>query len=75
MKEIVKLIKSNELAIAALTSDIQEMKCDRDVMYSLMRDLTRDRSRIYEVMKGQDDCQRQLDNQQRQLVDIIESLK
>ncbi|MBE9043704.1 hypothetical protein IQ255_04660 [Pleurocapsales cyanobacterium LEGE 10410] len=40
MTELEKLIESNAKAIAALTSDIQEMKRDRDLMYTMMRDLT-----------------------------------
>lgn len=46
MTDLEKLIESNAKAIAALTSDIQEMKRDRDVMYSLMRDLTQNQSKI-----------------------------
>lgn len=33
-------IESNAKSISALTSDISEMKRDRDLMYSTMRDLT-----------------------------------
>lgn len=78
MEELIKIVESNAKAISALTSDIQEMKRDRDVMYSLMRDLTQNQSRIYEVMQNQDnrqqqltDQQRQLSNQQQQLIEII----
>ena len=67
MEELIKIVESNAKAIAALTSDIQEMKRDRDVMYSLMRDLTQNQSRIYEVMQNQDNRQQQLTDQQRQL--------
>lgn len=88
MDELKQLIESNAKAIAALTSDIQEMKRDRDVMYSLMRDLTQNQSRIYEVLQNQDNRQQQLtnqqqqltnqqqqlSNQQQQLIDIIKSL-
>ena len=67
MEELTKIVESNAKAIAALTDDIQEMKRDRDVMYSLMRDLTQNQSRIYEVMQNQDNRQQQLTDQQRQL--------
>ncbi len=74
MTDLEKLIESNAKAIAALTSDIQEMKRDRDVMYSLMRDLTQNQSRIYDVMQNQDSRQQQLTNQQQQLIEILKSL-
>lgn len=81
MEELAKIVESNAKAIAALTSDIQEMKRDRDVMYTLMRDLAQNQSRIYEVMQNQDrrqqqlaDQQRQLSNQQQQLIEIIKSM-
>ena len=74
MTDLEKLIESNAKAIAALTSDIQAMKRDRDVMYSLMRDLTQNQSRIYDVMQNQDSRQQQLTNQQQQLIEIIKSL-
>lgn len=74
MNELDKLIESNAKAIAALTSDIQEMKRDRDVMYSLMKDLTQNQSRVYDVLQNMDDRQQQLTNQQQQLIDIIKSM-
>ena len=74
MEEVVKLIESNAKAIAALTSDIQEMKRDRDIMYTLMRDLTQNQSRIYEVMQNQDNRQQQLANQQQQLANQQQQL-
>ena len=74
MEELIKIVESNAKAIASLTSDIQEMKRDRDVMYSLMRDLTQNQSRIYEVMQNQDNRQQQLSNQQQQLIEIIKTL-
>ncbi|MEL6441087.1 MAG: hypothetical protein AAFQ80_17755 [Cyanobacteria bacterium J06621_8] len=40
MTDLEKLIESNAKAIQVLTSDIAEMKRDRDLMYSTMRDLT-----------------------------------
>ena len=74
MTDLEKLIESNAKAIAALTSDIQEMKRDRDHMYGLMRDLTQNQSRIYDVMRNLDDRQQQLSNQQQQLIEIAKSL-
>ena len=81
MEELIKIVESNAKAIAVLTSDIQEMKRDRDVMYGLMRDLTQNQSRIYDVMLNQDnrqqqltDQQQQLSNQQQQLIEIIKTL-
>ncbi len=45
--DLEKLIESNAKAIAVLTSsDIQEMKRDRDTMYGLMRDLTEKMSQL-----------------------------
>lgn len=40
MSNLEKLIESNAKAIAALSSDIAEMKRDRDYVYDLMADLT-----------------------------------
>lgn len=74
MEELQKIVESNAKAIAALTSDIQEMKRDRDVMYSLMRDLTQNQSRIYEIMQNQDNRQQQLTDQQRQLANQQQQL-
>ena len=73
MDKIEKLIESNAKAIAALTDDIAEMKRDRDVMYSLMSELTAKQISTYSIMKNLDDRQSQLTNQQ-QLIDIIKSL-
>ncbi|GAB4245114.1 MAG: hypothetical protein Kow0049_35060 [Stanieria sp.] len=39
-KDLERLIESNNKAIAALTSDLTEMKKDRDSMYQLMKNLT-----------------------------------
>ena len=48
-------------------------------MYTLMRDLTQNQSRIYEVMQNQDNRQQQLTNQQQQLANqqqqLIEIIK
>ena len=81
MTELEKLIESNAKAIAALTSDIQEMKRDRDEMYELMGDLTdkvgtlvRATKQNYGLMKKLDDRQQQLTNQQQQLIEIIKSI-
>lgn len=74
MSDLEKLIESNAKAIAALTSDIQEMKRDRDVMYGLMRDLSQNQSRIYDVLQNMDNRQQQLTNQQQQLIEIIKSM-
>ena len=57
-----------------LTSDIQEMKRDRDHMYGLMRDLTQNQSRLYDVMNNLDNRQQQLANQQQQLIEIVKFL-
>lgn len=74
MTDLEKLIESNAKAIAALTSDIQEMKRDRDHMSGLMRDLTQNQIRIYDVMQNLDNRQQQLANQQQQLIEIAKSL-
>ena len=81
MSELEKLIESNAKAIAALTSDIAEMKRDRDLMYSTMRDLTDKVSTLvsvqtqsYDLRKNLDDRQGQLANQQSQIVQILTSL-
>ena len=74
MTDLEKLIESNAKAIAALTSDIQEMKRDRDHMSGLMRDLTQNRICIYDVMQNLDNRQQQLANQQQQLIEIAKSL-
>jgi phosphoribosyl-ATP pyrophosphohydrolase len=74
MTDLEKLIESNAKAIQALTSDIAEMKRDRDIMYTLMRDLSQNQSRLYDVMKQLDDRQNQLTNQQQQLVEILKIL-
>ena len=49
------------------------MKCDRDVIYNLMSELTAKQISIYSIMKNLDSRQSQLTNQQ-QLIDIIKSL-
>ena len=74
MSDLEKLVESNAKAIEALTSDIQEMKRDRDVMYNLMSELTAKQISTYSIMKNLDDRQSQLANQQQQLIDIIKSL-
>ncbi len=48
LQQTEQLTRRNANAIAALTSDIQEMKRDRDHMYSLMRDLTQNQIRLYD---------------------------
>ncbi|MFM2315440.1 MAG: hypothetical protein RLZZ04_4718 [Cyanobacteriota bacterium] len=81
MEELIKLIESNAKAIAALSSDIGEMKRDRDYMYRLMGDLTNKiailasaQAESYETMKNLDDRQSQLTNQQAQIVEILKKL-
>ncbi len=74
MTDLEKLIESNAKAIQALTSDIAEMKRDRDTMYQLMQDLTQNQSRIYNVMQNLDNRQGQLANQQQQLIDILKKI-
>ena len=74
MTDLEKLIESNAKAIQALTSDIAEMKRDRDIMYQLMQDLTQNQSRIYNVMQNLDNRQGQLANQQQQLIDILKKI-
>jgi hypothetical protein len=81
MSNLENLIESNAKAIAALTSDIAEMKRDRDYMYGLMSDLTNKIANLttiqaqgYETMKNLDDRQNQLTNQQQLLIDIIKTL-
>ena len=71
MSDLEKLIESNAKAIEALTSDIQEMKRDRDTMYQLMQDLTQNQSHIYNVMQNLDNRQGQLANQQQQLIELL----
>ncbi len=43
-------------------------------MYGLMRDLTQNQSRIYDVLQNLDNRQQQLTNQQQQLIEIIKSM-
>lgn len=74
MTDLENLIESNAKAIQALTSDIAEMKRDRDTMYQLMQDLTQNQSRIYNVMQNLDNRQGQLANQQQQLIDILKKI-
>jgi uncharacterized coiled-coil protein SlyX len=81
MSNLENLIESNAKAIEALTSDIAEMKRDRDYMYGLMSDLTNKIANLttiqaqgYEMMKNLDERQSQLANQQQLLIDIIKSL-
>ena len=74
MTDLEKLIESNAKAIEALTSDIAEMKRDRDTMYQLMQDLTQNQSRIYNVMMNLDNRQGQLANQQQQLIEILKKI-
>jgi chromosome segregation ATPase len=74
MEELIKLIESNAKAIQALTTDIQDMKRDRDFMYGLMRDLTQNQSRIYDVLQNLDGRQQQLTNQQQQLTNQQQQL-
>ena len=71
MTDLEKLIESNAKAIEALTSDLAEMKGDRDLMYSTMRDLTDKVSTLvstqtqsYDLMQNLDRRQDQLANQQ-----------
>ena len=60
MSDLEKLIESNAKAIEVLTSDIQEMKRDRNTMYQLMQNL--------------DNRQGQLANQQQQLIKILKKV-
>ena len=80
-KELEQLIESNAKAIEVLTSDIAEMKRDRDLMYSTMRDLTDKVSTLvstqtqsYDLMKSLDHRQDQLANQQQQLIKILKKI-
>ena len=88
MTDLEKLIESNAKAIAsnakaidALTSDIQELKNDRHIMYDLMKDLTNkigilvaNQAESYSLMSSLDDRQQQLTNQQQQLIEILKQL-
>lgn len=81
MTDLEGLIESNAKAIQALASDIGEMKRDRDLMYSTMRDLTDKISTLvstqtqsYDLMKNLDDRQNQLTNQQQQLIEILKKI-
>ncbi len=46
----------------------------RDTMYQLMRDLSQNQSRIYDVMQNLDNRQNQLTNQQQQLIEILKKI-
>ena len=46
----------------------------RDTMYQLMRDLSQNQSRIYDVMQNLDNRQNQLTNQQQQLIEILQKI-
>jgi phosphoribosyl-ATP pyrophosphohydrolase len=74
VEELIKLIESNAKSISALTTDIQEMKKDRDFMYDLMRDLTQKEIKIYDVLQNLDGRQQQLTNQQQQLANQQQQL-
>lgn len=81
MTDLEKLVESNAKAIEALTSDLAEMKRDRDLMYSTMCDLTDKVSTLvstqtqsYDLMKNLDRRQDQLANQQQQLIDILKKI-
>ncbi len=81
MSNLEKLIESNAKAIAALSSDLAEMKRDRDYVYDLMADLTNKIANLtvmqaqhYETTKNLDRRQDQLTNQQQQLIDILKNL-
>ncbi len=43
-------------------------------MYQLMRDLSQNQSRIYDVMQNLDNRQNQLTNQQQQLIEILKKI-
>ena len=80
MTDLEKLVESNAKAIQALTSDIAEMKRDRDWMYSTMRDLTDKISTLvstqtqsYDLIKNLDSRKDQLANQQ-QLIEILKRI-
>jgi len=74
MSDLEKLIESNAKAISALTSDIAEMKRDRNQMYGMMRDLANHQIRSYELLENLDGRQQQLSNQQHQLIEIQKSI-
>lgn len=81
MTNLENLIESNAKAIAALSSDLSEMKRDRDYMYNLMADLTNKVANLttiqaqhYETTRNLDRRQDQLANQQQQLIDILKTL-
>jgi uncharacterized coiled-coil protein SlyX len=81
MTDLENLIESNAKAIAALSSNIAEMKRDRDYAYNLMADLTNKIANLttlqaqhYETTKNLDRRQDQLANQQQQLIDILKTL-
>jgi uncharacterized phage infection (PIP) family protein YhgE len=69
MSDLEKIVESNAKAIASLTSDIQEFTHDREHMYGIMRDLSQNQARIYDVLLNLDKRQQQLTDQQRQLTD------
>ena len=43
-------------------------------MYGVMRDLAQNQSLVYDVIRNLDDRQRQLTNQQQQLIEILKKL-
>ena len=67
LDELKELIKSNALAIEALTESKSELGRDRAQMYELMADLTTSQSGIFQVLEN-------LDNRQGQIVGILRLL-
>ncbi|MEL6441690.1 MAG: hypothetical protein AAFQ80_20855 [Cyanobacteria bacterium J06621_8] len=78
LKRIEAITESNAKAIQTLSSDLAEMKRNRNSMYLLMKNLTEKmgqltihQARSYELIESLDNRQNQLANQQQQLIDII----
>lgn len=81
MSDLERLVESNAKAIQILTSDLAEMKRDRDFMYSTMRDLTDKintlvsvQTQSYDLRKNLDNRQDRLTNQQQQLIEILKKI-
>lgn len=77
LDRIEAITESNAKAIQALSSDLAEMRRDRNSMYLLMKDLTEKMGQLtahqvrsYELIENLDNRQNQLANQQQQLIEI-----
>jgi len=81
LDRIEVITESNAKAIQALSSDLAELRRDRNFMYLLMKDLTEKmgqltthQARSYDLIENLDERQTQLANQQQQLIEILKRI-